>query len=113
MIPDEDMRRFKRAFWGSNSIIQINEGEAVHKLKSIRERNAKFLEGCVVNMYGLPVEFFEVTEMGIRGRKVVGFEVKGCRPMCYCRLSPNEVPALDGLYNAFMTARGSYLYGSR
>ena len=104
MTLDQDIKRFKRAFWGRDSIIQVLEGETVHKLTSLKKKNANFLEGCTVKMYDLPVEFFEATEMGARGRKVACFEVEGYRPGCYYRSPPDKVFALEALYHAFTIA---------
>ena len=105
MTLDQDIKRFKRAFWGGDSIIQVLEGETTHKLISLKKKNANFLAGYTIKMYGMPVEFFEATELGFRGRKSAGFEVKGYRPQCYYRSSPDNVPALEALYCAFRSAR--------
>ena len=98
MIDKKHIPRFKRAFYGSNPIIQVINDGTNHKIRSLKHKTAKFLEESEIKLYGNQLRFFEAEAGGNSARKALGYEFKGTQPRILFKLPADEVPALEGLY---------------
>lgn len=100
MIEKKHIPRFKRAFYGSNPIIQVINNGTNHKIRSLKHKTVKFLEESEIKLYGNQLRFFETKEGGNSARKALGYEFEGTQPRILFKLPADEVPALEGLYYA-------------
>ncbi|MEK6758082.1 MAG: hypothetical protein AABX88_03045 [Nanoarchaeota archaeon] len=100
MITKENIKRFKRGFWGANPIIQVEREGKLHKLKSLKNKTADFLTNSKVTYGRFLIKFREVESIERLSQKSTSYEIQGLSPRILYNTAPSEAPALETIYDA-------------